>query len=93
MIIREGNCHRKIAQIHLTSGQGSVSRHFEYSISPLRRGNSHGKAFAGQRILALATMVFSVLVFLIGADRTDLPFEALLARTHPVAGEQKGDST
>jgi hypothetical protein len=42
----------------------------EYSISALRRGNSHEKAFSGERTLALATMVFSVFVFLIGVDRT-----------------------
>jgi hypothetical protein len=38
--------------------------------------------------LALATMVFSVLLLLIGAHRTETS-EALLARTHPVACEQK----
>jgi len=53
----------------LTLREESVNRPFEYSISALRRGNSHEKAFAGQRILALAKMVDSVLVFLIGAHR------------------------
>jgi hypothetical protein len=57
------NC-RKIVQIHLTSREGSVTRRFEYSISALG-GINREKAFADQRPLALATMVVSVLVFLI----------------------------
>ncbi len=62
-------CH-KLVQIHLTSGEGSVTRHFEYSISTLG-GINHEKAFAGQRTLVPAIVVVSVLVFLIGAERTE----------------------
>jgi hypothetical protein len=46
-------------------------RRFEYSIYSWRRGISHEKAFAGQRTLVLATMVFSVLLLLIGAHRAE----------------------
>jgi len=55
--------HHKNVQIHLTTREGSVSRHFEYWISTLG-GINHEKAFAGQKTLALATRVVPVLVFL-----------------------------
>ena len=46
-----------------------VAATLSYSISALG-GINREKAFADQRPLALATMVFSVFVFLIGVDRT-----------------------